>query len=99
MTLKQLCPYDKSQERKSSNDRIAGELCYLWFVLGLNHAGLLEFYYIEMVLKVHARVNFIIRKVKCLWKSNKQTDIKLSGESTFNHSIFSLHLSKSIGLF
>lgn len=78
---------------------IAGELCYLWFLLGLNHAGLLEFYYIEMVLKVHAKVNFIIRKVKYLWKSNRQIDIKLSGESNFNHSMFSLHLSKSTGLF
>ena len=56
MTIKQLCPYDKYQGRKNSFDTIACELCYLWFVLGLNHAGLLELYYIEMVLKVHAKV-------------------------------------------
>lgn len=43
---------------------ITGELCYLWFLVGPNHAGLLQFYYIEMVLKVHAKINFRIKKVK-----------------------------------
>lgn len=99
MTLKQLCPYDKYQGRKNSNDTIPCELCCLWFVLGLDHAGLLEFYYIEMVLKVHAKVNFIIRQVKYLSKSSKQIDIKMSSEGTLNHSMFSLYLSKSTGLF
>lgn len=36
-----------------------------------------------MILKVHAKVNFAIRKIKCLLKSSKQINIKVfSNKST-----------------